>query len=166
MHGLPFIEAGQGGQGGVGEAPRHVHCLVVAVQDVQLPAGRLSFPLQPLQKVQDLDLIVPSIQLIPYLQGLPQSSLAVLDASINPCSHAPESTGFGSHCHPCSAGPLPAKVGPNLRQATERPVLPSSYTQRSAYALMDSAAPRPAPHFACSCAVQQHSGTFCTLLWC
>ena len=61
MHELPLIEAGQRRQRGVREAACHVHRLVVAVEDVQLAASLLSFPLQPLQKVQDLDLIVPPV---------------------------------------------------------------------------------------------------------
>ena len=65
---LPAVEVDQAGEGGVVEAPGRVHGLVVAQQHRQAPARARGLPLQPLQKVQDLQLVVPPVQLVPHLQ--------------------------------------------------------------------------------------------------
>lgn len=67
LHELPLVEVSHAWHCGVSEAPRHIHCLMVAIQDVQSAARPLRLPLQPLQPVQDLNFIVASVQLITHL---------------------------------------------------------------------------------------------------
>lgn len=77
LYGLPPPkQLGASGRG-VSEAPFRVHGLMVADQHVQRPSSSLGLLLQPLQHVQDLELIVATIELVAHLkQGQPAETMA------------------------------------------------------------------------------------------
>ena len=71
LHKLPSQKVNSAWLGCISKAATHVHCFMVAVQNMQCTTLGSSFFLQPLQKIQDLYFIISPVQLITNLYAQP-----------------------------------------------------------------------------------------------
>jgi len=67
----PPAEVLHAGRERVPELPQHVHGLVVAVHDDELPAGKPRLAPQPLKHVQDRHLVAAAVELVSYPRAGP-----------------------------------------------------------------------------------------------